>query len=68
VSTAAPIFEVRLNQKKRKNCKIYLEGTQGMGFITAFHTLSKKGFKPSNELGDMSGGAVHMHDSEKARN
>jgi hypothetical protein len=64
-----------------------------MGFITAFHALSKEGtgvltdltsfcyrplffcfmsFKPSlshaNEHGGTSGGAVHMHDSEKARN
>jgi hypothetical protein len=39
-----------------------------MGFITVFHTLSKEGFKPSNERGGIPGGAVHMHDSEKDRN
>jgi hypothetical protein len=74
----------------KKICKIYLEGTQGMWFITAFHTLSKEGTGVladlssfcyrgcffvschsnlhTNEHGDMPGGAVHMHDSEKARN
>jgi hypothetical protein len=75
---------------KQKICKIYLEGTQGMGFITVFHTLSKEGTGVlddltsfcyrvcffvschsnlhANESGGMSGGAVHMNDSEKARN
>jgi hypothetical protein len=80
--STAPIFEVRLNQNfvenlPRKNTTIttfHAVSKEGTGHFTDFPNFCYRGcffvsFKPSrNERGGMPGGAVHMHDNEKARN
>jgi hypothetical protein len=82
--STAPIFEVRLNQNfvenlPRKNTTIttfHAVSKGGTGHFTDFPNFCYRGcFFVSchsnlhgNERGGTPGGAVHMHDSEKARN
>ena len=82
--STAPIFEVRLNQNfveniPRKNTTIttfHAVSKEGTGLFTDFPSFSYRDCffvscdsnLHANERGDMPGGAVHMHDSEKARN
>ena len=82
--STAPNFEVRLNQNfvenlPRKNTTIttfHAVSKEGTGLVTDLPNfcyrdcffVSCDSNLHGNEHGGMTGGAVHVHDSEKARN